>query len=444
MKNDHNITVSHTEPLECVLQRVCQWVVVVGSVGGRVAAEKFLVGSDTHRISQGRWTQARCRANSAVMKNRRGALRNSKSILGTPEMRAWGRGVQLAHVLHKGGGGTPRAGRCPPWEWQQGRDQPTAHGTVHVVRRFEILVQGGRRVGQEGVRDRGTRSANRQGEEQHRHTEHGSHTRRDKCEHSRQGGGAQRGRRGNQNSGNREPEWRGWGSVRMGGSDNKGDGLASQPRRYRVPGQSLLNRHQVGGVSRSPDGLFAQQEREPIRGRPAVRGKRTYGGRLGRRVEEQGTCASRTQKHSKAGYGRPVDRGAWTAKTVKRSRQQPAHPQYANYWAPLTHKRHTMPHSAQPQHTNYWAPQTRKRHQQEHQPQRPAESSNLTQHAKGRMGDCPGPCKGTTTRRNATQGAAWDSQQTHSSRNCSGLKLLIALIAAALLFEGSVHMKEPE
>ena len=134
----------------------------------------------------------------------------------------------------------------------------------------------------------------------------------------------------------------------MGGSDNKGDGLASQPRRYRVPGQPLLNRHQVGGVSRSPDGLFAQQEREPIRGRPAVRGKRTHGGRPGQRVEEQGTWASRTQKHSKAGYGQPVDRGAWTAKTIKRPRQQPAHPQYANYWAPLTRKRHTMPHSAQP------------------------------------------------------------------------------------------------
>ena len=87
----------------------------------------------------------------------------------------------------------------------------------------------------------------------------------DKGEHSRQGGGAQQGRRGNQNSGNREPEWSGWWSVRMGGSDNKGDGLASQPCRYRVPGQPLLNRHQVGGVSRSPDGLLAQQEREPIR-----------------------------------------------------------------------------------------------------------------------------------------------------------------------------------
>ena len=63
--------------------------------------------------------------------------------------------------------------------------------------------------------------------------------------------------------------------MRMGGSDNTGDGLASQPRRYRVPGQPLLNRHRVGGVSRSPDGLFAQQEGEPTRGRPAARGKGT-------------------------------------------------------------------------------------------------------------------------------------------------------------------------
>ena len=153
------------------------------------------------------------------------------------------------------------------------------------------------------------------------------------------GAGAQQGRRGYQNGGNREPEWSKWWNVRMGGSDNKGDGLASQPCRYWVPGQPLLNRRQVGGVSRSPDGLFAQQEWEPIRGRPTMRGKRTYGGRPGQRVEEQGTWAS--QKHSEAGYGRPVGRGVWTAKTVKRPRQQPAHPQYANYWAPLTCKRHT-------------------------------------------------------------------------------------------------------
>ena len=63
-----------------------------------------------------------------------------------------------------------------------------------------------------------------------------------------------------------------------------------------------------------------------------------------------------------------------------------------------------MPHPAQPQHTKYWAPRTRKRHQQEHRPQWPTESGNPPQHAKGRTGDCPGPRKGTTTRRNVTQG----------------------------------------
>ena len=75
-------------------------------------------------------------------------------------------------------------------------------------------------------------------------------------------------------------------------------------------------------------------------------------------------------------------------------------PQYANYWAPLTRKRHIPPRPAQPQHTNYWAPRTRQRHQQEHRPQRPTERSDPTQHAKGRTGDIPGPRKGTTTRRN--------------------------------------------
>ena len=61
--------------------------------------------------------------------------------------------------------------------------------------------------------------------------------------------------------------------MRMGDSDNTGDSLASQPRCYPVPGQPLLNRHQVGVASRSPEALFAQHEGEPTRGRPAVRGK---------------------------------------------------------------------------------------------------------------------------------------------------------------------------
>ena len=99
-------------------------------------------------------------------------------------------------------------------------------------------------------------------------------------------------------------------------------------------------------------------------------------------------------------------------------RQQPAHPQYANYWAPLTPKRHIPPHSAQPQDTNYWAPRTRtrKRHQQEHRPQQLTERSDPTQHAKGRTGDCPGPRKGTTTRRNVTQGGLQPPKQSHTPR----------------------------
>ena len=123
-----------------------------------------------------------------------------------------------------------------------------------------------------------------------------------------------------------------------------------------------------------------------------------------RRLSGEVTSTGGGGEHSEAGDGRPVDRGVWTAKTVKRPRQQPAHPQYANYWAPLTRKRHPMPHPAQPQHTNYWAPRTRKRHQREHRPQRPTASSDPTQHAKGRTSDCPGPRKGATTRRNVTQG----------------------------------------
>ena len=136
-------------------------------------------------------------------------------------------------------------------------------------------------------------SANRQGEEQHRHPGHGSHTRRDEGEHSKQEEGHSKAGEatgtGNQNGGDgRACAWE--------AATAKGMAWAASPPRLRVPGQPLLNRHQVRGVSRSPDGLFAQQDREPIRGRPAVRGKGTYGGQSGQRMEEQGTWASRTRK----------------------------------------------------------------------------------------------------------------------------------------------------
>ena len=229
--------------------------------------------------------------------------------------------LQGTHVLHKGGGCAPRTGRCPPRGWQQGRDQPTAHGTVHVVPRCEILVWGGGGAGgwdKRGCAKGAPRSANRQGEEQHRHTERGSHTRRDKGEHNRQGGGAQRGRRDNQNSGNREPQCRGWESGRMGGSGNKGDGLASQPRRYRVPGQPLPA--SGGGCLPQPRWAVCATGAGAHRGQTSREGEKdiwwTAGTARGG-TGHLGLTHTETQKHSKAGYGRPVDRGAWAAKTVK-------------------------------------------------------------------------------------------------------------------------------
>ena len=66
------------------------------------------------------------------------------------------------------------------------------------------------------------------------------------------------------------------------------------------------------------------------------------------------------------------------------------------------------PDPCNPQHNlqcaNYWAPLPRKRHHKEHRPQRPSERIDLTQHAKGRTGNRPGPRKETATRRNVTQG----------------------------------------
>ena len=148
-----------------------------------------------------------------------------------------------------------------------------------------------------------------------------------------------------------------------------------------------------------------RQGTHPAHARPTEWGS-VCGGRLGQCVEEQDTWASHTRKRSEAGFGRPEDGSVWTAKTVKQPPQQPAQPQFAIYWAPLTRKRHMLPHPSQPQHTNHWAPRTRKRHQQEHRPQQPTESSDLTQYAKERTVDCPGPHKETTTRRNVTQGGA--------------------------------------
>ena len=84
-------------------------------------------------------------------------------------------------------------------------------------------------------------------------------------------GGSEAGEAARTTGRNRKPERGGGESVHIEGSDNTGKGLCCRPPRNQVPQQPLLNRHQVGGVSCSPDGLFARHGMEPTRGRPAVR-----------------------------------------------------------------------------------------------------------------------------------------------------------------------------
>ena len=140
-------------------------------------AEKERARNWEERKQQNNWTQGRPTHGSETSPNRTrnktqgnhevralqqppNAAHTERAISKHPHLP-----LQGAHVLHKGGGCAPRAGRCPPRGWQQGREQPTAHGTVHVVRRCEILVRGGggRQVGQEGVRDMGTQERHQTG-----------------------------------------------------------------------------------------------------------------------------------------------------------------------------------------------------------------------------------------------------------------------------------------
>ena len=176
-------------------------------------------------------------------------------------------------------------------------------------------------------------------------------------------------------------------SARRGWGTQKADPGALQRNVFVRPcsGEPAPSGPPLGPLMRSvqpPVRTGDQAPREPAgpaaqrRCSSAPRGSRAQWATAGARAE-QCTWGSRTRKHREAGCGRPEDGVVWTAKTVKQPTQRPTQPQYANYWAPPTHKWHILPHPAQPQHTNHWAPRTRKRHQQEHRPQQPTESSNV-------------------------------------------------------------------
>ena len=195
----------------------------------------------------------------------------------------------------RGGGSQPRAG------------QSTSYGDV------KSAYGGGRRVAQEWVRKRGTQERQQTGGG-------ATQTHRTREPHQEGRGRAQQTRRRGTARQERQPGQ----GTRMEGMGERAHGRQRQQRgawpaspvATGCQGNPCSTGIRWGGVSRIPDGLFAQQVREPTRGRPAMRGKGTYGGWSGQRVDEQGTWASRTRKHSEAGYGRPVDRGVWTAKTV--------------------------------------------------------------------------------------------------------------------------------
>ena len=183
-----------------------------------------------------------------------------------------------------------------------------------------------------------------------------------------------------------------------------------QLRRHRFRGYTVLGgqRHPRRGAGGHRAGAHAtrvnheahatcnQQGTRPAHGDPRSGGAYVVDGR------DNAWRSRAPGPHAHENTARQVMDGLRTEVWGKqRPPQQPAQPQYANYWAPLTRKRHILPHPAQPRPTNHWAPRTRKRHQQE---AGLTESSDPTQHAKGRIGDCPGPRKETATRRNVIQG----------------------------------------
>ena len=94
-------------------------------------------------------------------------------------------------------------------------------------------------------------------------------------------------------------------------------------------------------------------------------------------------------------HGRPQSGGGWASENRQTTPATTSTTLVRQLLGPLTRTQHP-PQPAQPRYTNDWALQTRKRHQLEHRPQQPTNHSDPTQHAKGRTGHGPGPCKETT------------------------------------------------
>ena len=84
-----------------------------------------------------------------------------------------------------------------------------------------------------------------------------------------------------------------------------------------------------------------------------------HAGARATRVNQNGAHATRkahaTRGHQGARHAHARPTEWWSAGGGRPVQQAEHNPRFANYWAPLTHKRRTMAHSAQPRHTKYWA-----------------------------------------------------------------------------------------
>ena len=291
--------------------------------------------------------------------------------------------------------------------------QPTAHGTVHIVRRCEILVWGVRRVGQEGVRDRVTQERQQTGGRV-------TQTHRTREPHQEGQGRAQHSRRRGTARQERQPEQREQG-TRMEGMGERAHGR--QPQQMGWPGQlapSLPGARATPAPPASGGGCLPQP-----RWAVCATGAGAHQGQTSREGEKDiwwtaGTVRGGTG-HLGLTHTEPQRGKLWTACGQRRvdSKNSQTNPaitsttsirqilyaadvQTAHHATFSIAPTHQLLGSANAETTPARAPADRKR-----QPDATCEGT----------GDCPGPRKGTTTRRNVTQGA-------NDPRTCTPASLL--------------------
>ena len=293
--------------------------------------------------------------------------------------------------LGAGGGGCREV---PATGWQQGREQPAAHGTAHAVQRCEILVRGGQAGGTGGGARHGHPGAPPDRGRSNTDTQNAGATPRgtrastaDKEEgHSKAGEATRTAGTGNQNGADGGAcAWEAAAIKRM-----------AWPASPSLPGARATS---AQPASASGGGCLPQP-----RWAVCATGAGAHQGQTSREGEKDIWWTARTARGGTGNRGqRCVDSKnsqttpATTSTSSIRQLLGAADAQTAHHATSSTAPTHQPLGSANAETTP-----------QEHRPRRLTESSDSTQHAKGRTGDHPGPRKGATTRRNVTQGVKRD------------------------------------